>query len=153
MTTMTNGSRNYRVDGGVSCNVNTATTNGNRPNIQFNYIEGTPPSCLAPNALGATNILATSAQLSWNENGSASLWNIEYGFTGFTQGSGTVITGVTNPQIVSGLMPNTVYQFYVQADCGVVHLVLGLVLLLLVTPCNPYSVPYFEGFETDILTM
>lgn len=148
MTTMTNGSRNYRVDGGVSCNVNTATTNGNRPNIQFNYIEGTPPSCLAPNALGATNILATSAQLSWNENGSASLWNIEYGVTGFTQGSGTVITGVTNPQIVSGLMPNTVYQFYVQADCGGGTFSAWAGPFTFATPCNPYSVPYFEGFET-----
>ncbi len=147
MTTMTSGSRNYRVDGGVSCNVNTSTTNGNRPNIQFNYIEGTPPSCLSPNALNVNNISSSSATLGWTENGSASLWNIEYGITGFTQGSGTLMSGVTNPQSLSGLSPNTVYQFYVQSDCGGSQSTWSGPYSF-TTPCVPYTIPYFEGFES-----
>lgn len=118
MTTMTTGSRYYRVDGGVSCNVNTGTTNGNRPNIQFNYVDGTPPACLAPNALTATNLTSASAQLGWTENGTATLWNIEYGVSGFTPGAGTTLSGVTNSYLLNGLTSNTIYQYYVQADCG-----------------------------------
>lgn len=151
MTTMTNGSRNYRVDGGVSCNVNTATTNGNRPNIQFNYIEGTPPSCLAPNALGATNILATSAQLSWNENGNATVWNIQYGISGFSLGSGTIVSGVSNNYLLTGLSPNTQYQYYVQADCGGAQSTWSGPFSYL-TLCEAFTIPFFEGFNSTSTT-
>jgi len=116
--TIASGSRFYRIDSGVSCNVNTDVSNTNRPNIKFNYIDGTPPNCLAPYNLSVSNILSNSAQLSWHQNGSATLWNIEYGGTGFVQGTGTLISGVSNPQIVTGLTSNTVYQFYVQSDCS-----------------------------------
>ncbi|MDP5002165.1 MAG: fibronectin type III domain-containing protein, partial [Flavobacterium sp.] len=118
MTTMTNGSRYVRADGTTSCNVVTGTTNGNRPNIQFNYLDGTPPACLAPNALTATNLTSASAQLGWTENGTATLWNIEYGVSGFTPGAGTTLSGVTNSYLLNGLTSNTIYQYYVQADCG-----------------------------------
>ncbi len=79
----------------------------------------TPPSCLPPSALTATGVTSTTANLGWTENGTATTWNIEWGTTGFTPGSGTLITGTTtNPQALSGLSPNTSYEFYVQADCG-----------------------------------
>jgi hypothetical protein len=147
MTTMTTGSRYYRVDGGVSCNVNTNTTNGNRPNIQFNYVDGTPPACLAPSALTATNLTSASAQLGWTENGTATLWNIEYGVSGFTPGAGTTLSGVTNSYLLNGLTSNTIYQYYVQADCGGTSSTWAGPFTF-TTPCNPYSVPYFEGFES-----
>ena len=77
------------------------------------------PTCPPPSGLAASNITATSADLSWNENGSATTWNIEYGFTGFTQGSGTTVTGVTsNPYNLTGLTAATDYDWYVQSDCG-----------------------------------
>ena len=77
------------------------------------------PVCTDPSALSVANITNTSANLGWTENGTATTWNIEYGATGFTQGSGTAINGTTtNPHALSGLTPNTNYEFYVQADCG-----------------------------------
>jgi hypothetical protein len=77
------------------------------------------PSCIDPNNLSATSTSLTEAELSWNENGTATQWNIEYGPEGFTQGSGTTITGVTNnPYTLSGLTAGQQYDFYVQADCG-----------------------------------
>ncbi len=77
------------------------------------------PSCLAPDLLSVSNITEHTALLSWNETGSANTWNIEYGTTGFTPGSGTLISGISaNPYRLTGLAPNTTYDYYVQSDCG-----------------------------------
>jgi hypothetical protein len=76
-------------------------------------------SCLQPNALTASNITTTTADLGWTSNGTATIWNIEYGSTGFSQGSGTDVTGInTNPYALTGLTASTTYEFYVQSDCG-----------------------------------
>lgn len=77
------------------------------------------PSCIEPSTLTADNITAAAAELGWTENGTATLWNIEWGTVGFTPGSGTMVTGATaNPYLLSGLASETNYEFYVQADCG-----------------------------------
>lgn len=82
----------------------------------FSY---TPPACTQPNSLTATNVTATSADLDWTEGGTATMWNVEYGPTGFTPGTGTMVNGVTSkPLNISSLSPSTSYDFYVQADCG-----------------------------------
>ncbi len=76
------------------------------------------PTCPAPTALTATNMSDVSADVSWTTGG-ASNWNIEYGPTGFTQGSGTFVYNVTNPYTLTGLSANTDYDVYVQDSCGV----------------------------------
>ncbi len=78
-----------------------------------------PPACPDPSILTATSITSSSANLGWMENGSANTWNVEWGATGFTQGTGTMVTGTTNnPEPITGLATETTYDFYVQADCG-----------------------------------
>ncbi|WP_199851660.1 choice-of-anchor J domain-containing protein, partial [Brumimicrobium mesophilum] len=74
----------------------------------------TPPTCLAPTALTVSNLTTTTADLSWTENGTASLYNIEYGSPGFTAGNGTTVSGVANPYNLTGLTADTDYEFYVQ---------------------------------------
>jgi hypothetical protein len=75
--------------------------------------------CLDPTHHTLTNPTGTSADLGWTANSGESLWNIEWGVTGFTQGTGTMITGTTtNPHSLTGLIEGTVYDWYVQADCG-----------------------------------
>jgi hypothetical protein len=77
------------------------------------------PACAAPTALTASAITATGANLGWTENGTATLWNIEYGPAGFTLGTGIPVGGVnSNPYAISGLTAFTTYNYYVQADCG-----------------------------------
>jgi hypothetical protein len=78
-----------------------------------------PPPCTDPSTLTASNFTPTSVDLSWTENGTATVWNIEYGPAGFTQGTGTVLANIANPYTVPALMPCTDYEYYVQADCGV----------------------------------
>ncbi|MBU2940613.1 choice-of-anchor J domain-containing protein [Lacinutrix sp. C3R15] len=76
-----------------------------------------PPTCPVPTDLAAIT-LDEEAEISWVESGSATSWNVEYGITDFTQGTGTMVTGTTsNPLSITGLTISTTYDFYVQADC------------------------------------
>src|SRR5690554_3790175 len=109
----------------------------------------TQPTCLAPTTLTATDITATSADLGWTESGSAAEWQVEYGTSGFTLGSGTIENTSTNPHPVTGLTGNTDYGFYVRSICGVGDTSAWAGPFAFTTLCSPYTIPYFEGFETD----
>ena len=45
-------------------------------------------------------------------------WEIEYGFQGFDQGTGTTVTSSTNTYTINGLMDDMPYDFHVRAVCG-----------------------------------
>ncbi|WP_205728646.1 choice-of-anchor J domain-containing protein, partial [Flavobacterium sp. J27] len=74
--------------------------------------------CLDNTNLSATP-LATSATLNWTSPNTATQWEIEYGPTGFTPGTGTIIT-VTSapPYVLNNLSPLTNYSFYVRSLCA-----------------------------------
>lgn len=76
------------------------------------------PACANPFSLSASNVTSTSFDLSWTNGGTETAWNIEYGPTGFTQGSGTTLAVTTKPYTISGLTATTDYDVYIQADCG-----------------------------------
>ena len=77
------------------------------------------PSCYPPIDQSTDNYTLTSAELNWSEDGSATTWDIEYGPTGFNQGTGTTVSAITVvPYTLSGLTANTTYDWYVRADCG-----------------------------------
>lgn len=110
-------------------------------------------SCPDPSNLAVANLLSTSADLSWTENGTATTWNVEYGVSGFTLGTGTQVNGTSsNPLSISGLTPNTAYQFYVQADCGGGNLSMYIGPFTFTTLCSSLSSPYLETVESHIST-
>ncbi len=80
------------------------------------------PACINYNQM-ASNVTSSSADLTWDYTG-ANCFNVEYGPAGFIQGtgvgalSGTVDTNVTAPYSLTGLSPNTTYDFYVQNCCN-----------------------------------
>jgi len=83
--------------------------------LQFNiFINGIIP---APTSLNTQNVTRNSADLNWDENGSATTWNVEYGPAGFTQGTGTTIQTLSKPHSLEDLPDNESYDFYVQAVC------------------------------------
>lgn len=76
-------------------------------------------SCHPPSWLKAENITDTGADLSWVENGTATLWDIEFGEEGFIPaGIPTEDSIVTQTYHFSGLKAGTCYQFYTRANCG-----------------------------------
>lgn len=84
-----------------------------------NVTVGNAVSCAKPSSLAVTAVTDNSVTLDWVENGTATSWNIEYGPSGYQQGSAaaTVVTATTDPFTV-GNLPVGAYDFYVQADCG-----------------------------------
>ncbi len=79
-----------------------------------------PLPCPSPSSLGATQITQNSAELFWTTGGAAN-WDLEYGLSGFTLGSGTRISTTTPSYAMSGLTSGTDYDFYVRDSCGVGH--------------------------------
>jgi len=106
-------------------------------------------TCPTPSNQAETNITSSSAITSWTENGSANTWNIEWGPTGFTQGSGTVISTINNPYTLSGLSANTTYDWYVQSSCGGGDASLWFGKSTFTTLCDIASIPYFENFDAE----
>ncbi len=118
-TSVTNGSRYYHVDGATSCGVATATVNGNKPNIQFNYIEGTPPSCVPPSGFVSSSITSNSATISWNAASPAPSTGYEYYYSDVNTApsvAGTATTALTAN--LSSLNASTTYNVWLRSDCG-----------------------------------
>ena len=90
------------------------------PSARFSFTTAPAPSCQPPTNLSAGNISTSGATLSWTAgNTSYTEHVLEYGPVGFAQGSGTAITGIKSlTTTLSGLSPNTQYEFYVTEDCG-----------------------------------
>ncbi|MCX6303596.1 MAG: carboxypeptidase regulatory-like domain-containing protein [Bacteroidetes bacterium] len=112
------------------------------------WIKITCNTCLTPTALHATNITSTSADLGWTSG--AGLWNIEWGITGFSMGTGTVINGTgSNPYHLSGLTEGYSYSFYVQGDCGGGQTSNWAGPYTFYLPCPAISLPYAEDFMSQ----
>jgi hypothetical protein len=77
----------------------------------------TPPLCMTPNALATANLMGTSVDLSWTENGTATTWQVQWDTAGFTPGTGNMAVTTTNPHSLTGLAVTTSYDYYVRAVC------------------------------------
>lgn len=107
----------------------------------------TPPTCPDPDALFADLITNSSAEIAWTEMGSATKWNIEYGIAPYTMDTNTPITVTDNPFALTGLIGNTTYELYVQADCGGGDTSNWIGPISFTTLCDPFTAPYSEDFE------
>ncbi len=109
------------------------------------------PSCTAPSTLTASNITSSSADLGWTAGDSETVWDIEWGADGFTQGMGTMIDDTSdNPYTLSGLMSNTAYEFYVRADCGAGDESTWTGPFDFTTTPATVALPISEGFESGL---
>lgn len=101
--------------------------------VEFEYIRGTSftsdmaidllqvigcVSCPQPDSLRANNVALSSADLDWNENGTATNWQISWGGPGTPAGGGTVVGTTTKPYTLTGLTASTSYEYWVRSICG-----------------------------------
>jgi len=82
------------------------------------YIQN-KPSCPPPENQSEIIVTNTSVDLYWTENGEATMWEVEFGESGFVQGTGTTINNIsTIPYSLYNLIPDTTYDWYVRSNCG-----------------------------------
>jgi len=115
------------------------------------YSFATLVTCPQPNNLAANNITSNSADLSWTAGGSETSWNIEYGLSGFTQGSGLISNSTSPSHILSGLSSSTFYEYYVQAQCGTNDLSFWTGPFIFNTNCDNEVAPFIDDFNSPTL--
>jgi len=112
------------------------------------------PPCGTPSGVSASNISATTADLSWTAGSNQTLWDVELGTSGFTPGTGTSLfsaTGISNPNWqATSLTPNTAYDFYVRAQCTGGGYSYWPDKLSFSTACGTFYLPYEDGFENNV---
>ena len=75
-------------------------------------------SCKKTSNLDVTNLTNSTATFFWYSEIQSSLFQVEYGTLGFTQGSGTILT-IPEPSVhVENLIPETQYAFYSRVYCN-----------------------------------
>ena len=79
-------------------------------------IQFTTATCPAPTALAVSSITTTSAVITWQ--GNAANYTIEYGETGFAEGTGTQVSNISaTTYTIEGLESGYIYDVYVRSDC------------------------------------
>ncbi|RFC54077.1 GEVED domain-containing protein [Brumimicrobium aurantiacum] len=127
-----------------------SASNGEAEDYTLNIIN--PPSCLPPIDVDTVSVSTSSVELEWNELNGATNWVIEYGLSGFAQGTGAgqQISVNTNPAVVSGLNPSAEYDFYVLTDCGSGDSSAWRGPFTQYTDCGVAVAPFYEGFNNGI---
>ncbi|MEO8516712.1 MAG: T9SS type A sorting domain-containing protein [Flavobacterium sp.] len=109
---------------------------------------GKAVTCARPTNLGFDTPTVNSANATFNVTAGGTV-NIEYGPYGFTQGTGTTVTGITSPYTIAGLTPSTDYQYYLRKDCGGGNLSAWEGPLGLYSFFQPTTPTYNTGFEQE----
>ena len=106
------------------------------------------PSCPKPRDIASLGATQNSVSLTWNEMGTATEWEVEYGPAGFTLGQGTRVPALTNPVTVNGLSASSNYDFYVRAVCGYDDTSMVTGPFTAATECGNISqLPYSQNFD------
>ena len=75
------------------------------------------PFCFDPDSL-MVDPACTEAEVSWQSGVLTNSSTLEYGPAGFTQGTGTIVSGATSPYLITGLSQLTDYDVYVMDSCA-----------------------------------
>lgn len=128
---------------------NARGSSGHGDNSIVDNISIFAPSCNAPSALGSFAVSASGASVYWTTGG-ASNWNVEYGVSGFTPGTGTVMAATNDTLVLGSLSAQTTYDFYVQDSCGVGNVSAFAGPASFTTPCAALTLPQLEDFSGGV---
>ena len=107
------------------------------------------PNCPEPTNLGGIVTSDTSCTFSWNDSNVVSSYIIEWGPSGFAQGTGIVYDTIVGTQwSIDTLEGNTTYDLYIQSLCSTQALNSPWYgPISVTTPCSPTAAPFADGFE------
>lgn len=133
----------------------TSTISNTDYNVYVDNFEVAPlASCPAPSSQFVSSVTDSSAALRWNENGTATQWEIEYGTSGFTLGSGSIVIVNTDTfTTITGLSAQTDYEWYVRAICAPADSSSIVGASTFTTPCMAFTAPYTMDFDTSMTNL
>ena len=138
-----NPTTNYDVYVVTDCN--TPTDN---PDATHTIHFTTTVACPAPTGLTLASVSTDEATITWN--GIASSYNVEYGETGFTPGSGTPDVAYSESITLTSLTPSTSYTIYVNSDCNDTSDSLSTTVSFTFTTTQvPEALPYTADFTAS----
>lgn len=115
------------------------------------------PACFAPSNFMASNVTATSVDLSWDQNPTevnGSEWVVmnsgDMPDPATSAATGTVATGVTMA-MVTGLADSSDYDAYVRTDCDTNGISGWSSVASFSTPCLPEVAPYTQSFDATTM--
>ena len=113
-------------------------------NVVVDYI----PSCPSPSNVVATAVTYSSVSVDWQPSGTETAWRIVAVPSGTAPSTGTPILTTSHPVSIGNLAENTLYDVFVQADCGNGDDSPWSVAAQVKTPCAPMNnLPYTEDFD------
>ena len=112
-------------------------------NIEVDYFN----PCQPPVNIVLDSIDHHDAYLSWDDN-DAMLYQVQYGSSGFSLGSGTTVNASTNHVMLNNLVYETSYDVYVRAVCDAQHTSAWNGPFQFFSGCNTIdALPYTENFN------
>ena len=108
-------------------------------------------TCATPHTLKKTDVSNSETIITWEEKGTATQWEIQYGLEGFELGTGTTISVTNKTHNLTGLYPNTAYDVYVRAVCDATDTSRWSSKFTFTAACalgTTLSLPYLESFDT-----
>ncbi len=76
------------------------------------------PQCNLATNIASANPTSSTVALSWNHETTGATFTLEYGISGFSQGNGTSLNANSTSTLLTGLLANTTYDFYLRANCS-----------------------------------
>ena len=112
------------------------------------------PACLAPSGLGADNITANTADLSWTANSGEKAWTVYYKKTSESKYDDKAVSAV--PYTLEGLEAASDYEYYVVANCSSSEESDPSSLYYFSTECDLIKITdsnhYTQDFESPVVT-
>ena len=129
---------------GITLDIDGDTRNSTTPDIGAD--EFSPPACAKPSGVNFTSLLPYSASFTWA--GNAGGYELEWGPTGYVQGTGTTASSSTASATIT-VSPATTYDVYIRSNCVAAgngySAWYGPVSFT--TPCIVQSLPVTENFN------
>ncbi|MDL2309238.1 fibronectin type III domain-containing protein, partial [Bacteroidales bacterium OttesenSCG-928-C03] len=108
------------------------------------------PVCDKPEQLVLSNVQSSTVDASWVDLSETNSYVIEVGPSGFAPGEeeeALSFTPTGSPFTLTGLEPNTTYDFYIKTDCGPAGQSAWTYKQTFATTQIPAGLPYTQGFE------
>ena len=112
---------------------------------EFNFNSA---SCISPYSFLTSNRTINSADMSWVGSSTAINYNIEFGLSGFSQGSGTFTSNTNSSYSFTGLSPSQFYDVYVQTVCDTTDSSTWAGPITFSTLCVE-NAPYLQNFDNS----